>query len=125
MPSTTIAAEGSWGAYLAAAAALLLVITPAISAAARASRAGADWRYADGVRAVLDSLSPGVTVRFSYGSAPSADEILLAGDTVSIYDGVGFIAFETSHPVPTMFLRPTVSYSAELVGGEVEVSRVV
>jgi hypothetical protein len=111
--------------YLAAAAALLLVITPAISAAARASRAGADWRYTDGVRAVLDSLSPGMTVRFSYGSSPSADEIILAGDTVSIYDGVGFIAFETSHPVPTMFLRPTVSYSAELVGGEVEVSRVV
>ncbi len=111
--------------YLAAAAALLLVVSPAITAAARASRAGADWRYADGVRAVLDSLSPGVTVRFSYGSSPSADEILLAGDTMRIYDGAGFIAFETSHPVPTMSLLPTVPYSAELVGGMVEVSRVV
>ena len=108
-----------------AAAALLLVLTPAVSAAAAASREGADWRYADGVKAVFNSLAPGVSVRFSYGSSSSADEILLAGDSVRIYDGRGFIAFGTDHPLPAMSLQPTVSYTARLVGGEVEVSRVV
>ena len=66
-----------------------------------------------------------MSVRFSYGSSPSADEILLAGDSVSIYDGHGSIAFETDHQLPAMSLQPTVSYTARLVGGEVEVSRVV
>ncbi|MDG6937042.1 MAG: hypothetical protein JRN56_03205 [Nitrososphaerota archaeon] len=124
-PASSIAAQGSWGAYLAAAAALLLVLTPVVSAAAAASREGADWRYADGVKAVFNSLSPGVSVRFSYGASPSADEIILAGDSVKIYDGHGFISFGTSHLLPAMPLQPTVSYTARLVGGQVEVSRVV
>ncbi len=110
---------------MVAAAVLLLVLTPAVSTAARLSREGADWRYADGVAAVFDSLRPGVEVRFSYGASPSADPLVLAGTTVTVYDGQGSIALTTRYPVPTMTLAPTVSYTAKLVGGAVEVTRVV
>ena len=111
--------------YLVAAAALLLVLTPAISVAARASREGADWRYADGVKTVLDSLSPGVKIAFSYGSSPSADELVLGGCSVSVNDGQGLLTFRTDYLVPSMTLVPTVSYLAQLIGGRVEVTSVV
>lgn len=111
--------------YLIAAAVLLLIFTPEISAAALASREGADWRYADGVRAVLDSLNPGVKITFSYASSPSADELVLAGDSVSVNDGQGVLTFRTAYPVPGMTLMPTLSYVAQLIGGRVEVTEVV
>ncbi len=77
------------------------------------------------MRAVLDSLSPGVKIAFSYGSSASADELVLAGRSVSVNDGQGLLTFRTDYPVPSIILVPTEPYLAQLVGGRVEVTSVV
>lgn len=99
-----------------------MVLAPSLSSAAQGSRAGADWRSADGVRTVLDSLRPGVTVRFSYGDSPTSDSIRLGGRSVSITYGQGSIVLPTTLELPNATLSPTLGYAAWLQGGVVEVA---
>jgi hypothetical protein len=109
----------SWGVYMTAALALLLFLSPALSASARDSREGVDLRNVDGVRAVLSSLQPGVSVRFSFGASASSDPIAVQGHEISSFYGSGYVRASCVCQLPDETLRPAVPYLAYLSGGVV------
>ena len=123
MPASSFGAINSWAVYLFAAAALVLLFTPQLVGVARTSRAAADWRDLDGVRAIVDSLRPGIQVRFSFGVARFSDDIALEGHTVSCFVGNGTISMKVLLALPNATLGPAVRYSLSLVGGVVRVGR--
>ena len=119
-----MSAIDSWGVYIVAAAALLLMLSPLLVATARDSREGADARYLDGVRVVLASLQPGEGVRFSFGGWPSSDPIRLDGHALTCSYGYGNLELTVSRALPDLTLYPGVLYFAYLDGGAVGVYRV-
>ncbi|MDG6963726.1 MAG: hypothetical protein JRN27_03810 [Nitrososphaerota archaeon] len=121
MPASSIGAMSSWALYIAAAAALLLVLSPALMSTASGARAAADWRTADGVRAVLDSMLPGIRVRFSFGAAQGSDVITLSGRTVAVSYGSGTFSFRTRWELANATLDPAEGYLALFEGGVIEV----
>lgn len=121
MPVSSFSALNSWGAYMMAAMALLLMLSPTLAAATKGSREGADLRNLDGVHEVLSVLQPGVTLRFSFGGWPGSDPLSMSGDTISCSYGDGTIGLTTPRALPNMTLYPTVQYVAYLSGGEVKV----
>ncbi len=122
MPASSIGALNSWGLYLIASAALLLVLSPLLFGTAGAAREGADWRNADGVRAVLDNLRPGTAVRFSYGMS-GTDAIHLRGGLISCDYGGGTVSLRSRWALPDVTLLPAVEYTARVNGGRVEVTQ--
>lgn len=114
----------SWGVYLLAAAALVGVLAPQLVGVATLSREAADWRCADGVRAAIDTLRPGMSVVLSFGAWPTDDPVRLGGRAVSIDYGNGTVTFPVQWQVPTLTLSPSASYRAWLAGGEVQVTPV-
>jgi hypothetical protein len=123
LPVASTGALNSWGLYLIASAALVLMLGPPLTGVARDSREGADWRSVDGVRQVLDGLRPGIALDFSYGSSPTADSIHLAGSFVSCDYGSGTISLPSRWTLPSTTLLPTVHYTASLTGEEVQVAQ--
>lgn len=123
MPASSVGALNAWGVYLIASAALILVLSPMLTGAARDSREGADWRTADGVRAVLDSLRPGITLDMSFGVSSSADPLRLRGHLISCDYGGGTISLPTRWALPDVTLSPLVNYAVRVSGGEVLVVR--
>lgn len=115
----------SWGLYIFASVALVLLLTPQLGGVARDARESADWRNVDGVRAIIDSLAPGVTVLFAYGSSASPDRIRLEGHLVSCRDGDGTISMPVAWALPNVTLSPSVRYRLALVGGAVVVTKSV
>lgn len=124
MPASSVSALNSWGVYLVASAALILVLSPQLTGAARGSREGADWRYADGVKNVLDALRPGISVGLSYGASSSGDPLHLEGHRISCAYGSGTISLPTRWALPNATLSPSVNYLVWLSGGEVQVAQV-
>ncbi|MDE1852709.1 MAG: hypothetical protein KGI38_03055 [Thaumarchaeota archaeon] len=124
MPASSTGALNSWGLYLIAAAALLLVLVPVLTSTAMSSREGADWRNVDGLRAVIDSLRPGVTVEYHYGASASGDPIHLGGRSVSCSYGGGTVSLRTRWPLPDVTISPTAAYDLRLVGGTAEVVQI-
>ncbi|MDG6985188.1 MAG: hypothetical protein JRM73_00380 [Nitrososphaerota archaeon] len=124
MPASSVSALDSWGVYLVAAAALVLMLSPSLAATAKASREGADLRYLEGVRAVLASLRPGVGVEFSFGGWPPSDPITMDGNALTCSYGGGALELNSSRALPGMTLYPGVLYLAQLSSGAVEVTRV-
>jgi hypothetical protein len=114
----------SWGTYLVASSVIVLIVSPLLSGAARASREGADWRETDGLRAVLDGLRPGLTVDFSYGTSPSGDRIHLGGVRISCNYGSGAISLPSRWILPDMTLSPAVGYVASIRDGQVVVFQI-
>jgi len=113
----------SWGVYIVASLALVLVLAPLLTGTVRGSREGADWREADGVRAVLDGLRPGVSLNFSFGDALTSDKIQLHGKVISCNYGEGTISLSSKWSLPDFTLLPTVRYVAFLSGTQVRVSQ--
>lgn len=125
MPASSVSALTSWGVYLAASLALLALLSPALASAVHVSREGADLREVEGVRAVLSSLAPGMTVTFSFGSVPGADPVTLAGRSITCSYGPGRVSAASRWTLPTITLLPGVRYSARLGGGTVKVTGAV
>lgn len=113
----------SWGAYLLASVALVALLAPALTSAAGATREGADWRTADGVRRVIASLSPGETVNLTLWGAPGADPMVLSGRTITCTYGKGSITMSSPWLLPGVTLSAGVSYSLTLSRGAVRVVR--
>jgi hypothetical protein len=108
--------------YLIASAALIAALTPQLVGATRDSREGSDYRVADGIRSVLDSLRPGTIVTFSFGSWSTGDSARLDGNEVILNYGNGSVALHTRYDLPNITLTPNVSYQVWLEGNRVSVS---
>jgi hypothetical protein len=114
----------SWGLYLISALALVLMLTPQLTALASDSRESSDWRYLDGVREVVDSLRPGVSVNLTLVSPTPPDEIHLSGRHLSCDYGGGSLTMATEWPLSNATLSPNSRYILWLGGGIVMVKLV-
>ncbi|HEV2226332.1 MAG TPA: hypothetical protein VGR56_05950 [Nitrososphaerales archaeon] len=121
MPASSISSLTSWGLYLLATVALLAILSPVLSGSFQASKAGADSRNLDGLRAVFDALQPGITVTLSFGEVTGSDPIRIGGHLISCASAVGNTAVPSRWGLPSMTLLPSVVYSAQLEGGYVKV----
>jgi hypothetical protein len=121
VPASSVSALNSWGTYMVAAVALLLMLSPALAGATRDSREGADLRNLDGVREVLSTLQPGVSLLFSFGAWPGSDPLSISGYTLSCSYGGGTIELTSARLLPDITLYPGVQYLAYLGAGEVTV----
>jgi hypothetical protein len=108
--------------YLIASAALIAVLSPQLVGAAQDSREASDYRVADGIRSVLDSLRPGTVITFSFGSWSAGDSARLQGREVILTYGNGTVALQTLYEVPSITILPDVSYQLWLKGNHVVVS---
>ena len=97
-------------------------MAPQLSGVAGLSREGADWRCADGVRAAIDSLRPGIQLVTTFGAWPSKDTIQLSGREVSVSYGNGTLRMGVEYELPAMTLVPFATYRLWLAGGSVEVT---
>ena len=95
---------------------------PELAGTARDSRAGSDYREADGICAVLDGLRPGITVALLFGTESTGDSAHLEGRQVVFSDGNGSLALSTNHVLPNVTLSPGVLYRVWLEGNYVRVS---
>ena len=120
MPATSIGALNAWGVYLIASAALIGSLVPQLARTAQDSREGSDYRVADGIRSVLDSLHPGTVVTFSFGS--TGDSARLVGREIILFYGNGTVTLQTRYELPNITLTPEVSYRVWLGGNQVGVS---
>ena len=121
MPASSVSSLTSWGIYLLCTIALLAILSPMLSGSFQSSRAAADSRNLNGVKAVFDSLEPGVRVTFSFGEATGSDPIRIGGHMMSCASAVEGTAVPSRWGLPSMTLLPSVVYSARLEGVYVEV----
>ena len=108
--------------YLIASAALIAALMPQLAGTAQDSREGTDYRVADGIRSVLDSLRPGTVVTLSFGSW-TGDSARLEGHEITLMDGSGAVALQTRYELPNVTLVPNVSYQVWLNGNGAEVTQ--
>ena len=123
MPATSVTGLNSWGLYIFASVALVLLLAPQLEGVAGDAREGADWRNVDGVRAVIDSLRPGLTLLFAYGQSGAPDAVRLGGHLVSCSDGNRTISMAVSWALPNITLSPSSQYRLSLASGMVTVSQ--
>ena len=121
MPTSSFSEMASWGAYLAAAASLVLIMAPPLSEVATGSRTASASRTVDGVGALIDELRPGLSVNFSFGSSGSQERVVLDGRLVTCWIGDSMSAFTSTWMLGEHVLAPGVLYSARLENGSVEV----
>lgn len=124
MPASAVSALNSWGVYVIASAALVLVLSPILIGTANDSREGVDWRNVDAIGTAMDELRPGVTLEISFGSSSSGDVVQLAGHQVSCSYGGGTVSMSSRWTLPEVTLSPSVHYSVWLNGGNVRVAQV-
>lgn len=122
MPATSLSSQLSWGSYLLAAGALVLVVSPTLAGTSAYSRSAADLRTLEGVTSVLNGLSPGVSVELWYSPTTSQGMISLSGHQVSYLDGNRSLSNLCRWSLPSMTLSPFRVYIARLQGERVELS---
>jgi hypothetical protein len=120
MPASSVGAMNSWGVYLIASAALILILAPSLQKISSDARIASDWRSIDGVSRIIDSLKPGMTVHLKLGSE-SNDAIILRGNEISCHDGTGTILRNSRWPLPAFTLLPGAEYVITLGSTKVEV----
>jgi hypothetical protein len=86
------------------------------------SREGSDYREAEGICSVLDSLRPGTVVTFSFGGWSAGDSARLAGQVVSFANGNWTVNMRTQYSLPNVTLSPGVQYRVWLEGNSVRVN---
>ncbi len=122
MPASSISSLNSWGLYIFASVALVLLFAPQLGGVAKDARESADWRNVDGVRAVIDSMRPGIAVLLTYGTSATPDSIRLGGHLVSCEDGNGTISMPVTWALPNVTLSPSVNYRLALAYGTLMVT---
>ena len=125
MPASSMGELNSWGLYLLASAALVLLLSPQLFQVVAISRASADWRNLDGARAAIDSLRPGIVVPFSFGASKVSDPLRLQGDEISCADGNGSISMRVGWALPNYTLYPATGYLLSLAQGSLVVAQAV
>jgi hypothetical protein len=110
----------SWGVYLIASAALILILAPALQKITSDARIASDWREIDGVSRIIDSLRPGMTVHLKLGS-DTKDAIRLHGNEISCYDGTGVLVRNSRWLLPDYTFLPGIGYIISLGTTQVEV----
>jgi len=100
----------------------MAALSPQLTAATQDSREGYDYRIADGIRSVIDSLRPGMLVAFSFGTWSISDSAQLAGHTISITGGNWKVIMSTRYSLPNVTLLPSAQYQVWLEGNSVRVS---
>ena len=121
MPASSVSSLTSWGLYLLATAVLLAILSPMLASSFQSSTAAADSRNIDGIRAVFDSLQPGIKMTFSFGEATGSDPIQIGGHLISCDSALGKEGVNSRWGLPTMTLLPSIVYSAQLEGGNLVV----
>lgn len=124
MPASSVSGMNSWGLYLISAVALVLMLTPQLTALAADSRESSDWRYMDGIREVLNSIQPGVSLNLSLVSPMAQDEIRLSGHRLSCDYGSGTLTMVTDLPLSDAILSPNSRYVLWLSGGTIMVKQI-
>lgn len=119
-----MSALNSWGVYVIASAALVLVMSPILVGTANDSREGVDWRNVDAIRSAIDELRPGVALGLFFGSSSAGDVVRLAGHQVSCYYGTGTVSLSSRWTLPDVTLSPSVHYTVWLNGENVRVAQV-
>ena len=117
MPASSISGMNSWGLYVFASVALVLLFTPQLLGVAKASRESADWRTEDGVRAAVDSLRPGATVLLAFGDKGATDPVRLSGHQISCSAGDRVISMRVTWALPDATLMPSARYRLSLSHG--------
>ncbi len=123
MPASSFSSMNSWGLYLVAAVALVLILTPQLTALTRSSREAADWRYMDGVRYAVDSLQPGIAVNLTSFTPFALDPISFHGNEMICDYGRGTVTLTSRWPLPDLVLSPSSHYVLSLAGGKVAVAQ--
>jgi hypothetical protein len=118
-----MAAMNSWGVYLIASASLILLLAPTIYKTSNNARIASDWREVDGVRTVIDSLRPGLSVQVKLWMN-STDAIRLQGYQISCNDGSGILTGRSAWLLPDYTLVHGTRYLLTLDGSRVEVTQV-
>ncbi len=113
----------SWGLYLVAAAALVLILSPQLTALSRSSREAADFRFMEGVRYAIDSLQPGVEINLTSATFLAPDPIRLHGFQMTCDYGGGTISLTSRWPLPDATLSPPSHYLLSLTGGALQVTQ--
>jgi hypothetical protein len=114
----------SWGLYLLAAVALVLVLTPQLTGLARYARESADLRYLEGVRAAVDGLRPGIVLSLGSTAPFAPDSIRFEGRQLSSDCGATTLVLYADWPLANATLTPASSYLLQLRGGVVMVTQV-
>jgi len=86
------------------------------------SKLGAASRTLLGVRSVLDSLKPGMTVRLTYGSPGSPGEIRTIGHLLVFVLGSPISLSMCKWNLPNMTMLPGWAYVARLDGSSIEMT---
>lgn len=121
MPATSISSLTSWGLYLLASTALLVIAAPMVAGSSQAARMSADSRALDGVRAVLDNLRPGMTATLVFWGSTGSDPIRIEGHSITCTFSSGKMTVLSKWELPSVNLQPTVVYSVWLDGDSVRV----
>jgi hypothetical protein len=124
LPASSVSGMNSWGLYLISAVALVLMLTPQLTALASDSRESSDWRYMDGIREVVNSIQPGVSLNLSLVSPMAPDEIRLSGHHLSCDYGRGTLNMVTDWSLSDAIISPNSRYVLWLSGGTVMVTRI-
>ena len=122
MPASSVSAMNSWGVYLVAAAALVLLLVPALQQVSADARVASDWRVVDGVSRVINNLRPGMRVVLRLPSN-STDAVLLHAFDISCNDGRGTIRMTSRWLLPDFAFVPGVLYTLTLDDASVEVAK--
>lgn len=123
MPVSSISALNSWGVYVFSAFALVLLFEPALVGLYHDSGEWAGMRTAEGLRAVIDGLSPGLVANISFTGGVTSDAFILSGYTISCTCGNGTVSLHTRYPLQASVLEPSSSYVLWLQQGVVEVAQ--
>jgi hypothetical protein len=122
LPASSYSGLNSWGGYIVASAMLVALFSNPLHGLATDSREGVDLRYADGIRAALDELTPGMSLHATYAAAQGADQLHLGGRSLSINYGNGTIVIASAWELQNATLMPGSTYRFWLSGGEVQVT---
>ena len=125
MAASSVSGMNSWGLYISASVALVMLFSPLLAGVSNDARESADWRNVDGVRAVIDSLRPGVTVALTYGSSTFSDDVSLGGHLVACHAGNGTVSMAVIWALPNITLSPSSLYHLTLDLGKVTVTKTV
>lgn len=88
MPATSLETILSWGVYILAGGAALAILVPVALGIQRDSAISADRTQLEGLRSVLESLGPGMTVTFILPSGLQSGDVVLDGHSI-VYVGTG------------------------------------